>query len=123
VKRTSAHPSVKALRASFASLRPLRVTAGRAPVDGQLWPEGELPAVAADRIFDTPRSAPCRSQLQPDRTDHLLRKAVILTCYRHRFLEGINNVLREAIDSRQVVSLEKTLRRVIREELRKRGAA
>ena len=35
----------------------------------------------------------------------------------------INNVLREYIDSRGVVSLEKTLRRVIREELRKRGAA
>jgi uncharacterized protein (DUF4415 family) len=35
----------------------------------------------------------------------------------------INNVLREYIDSREVVSLEKTLRRVIREELRKRGAA
>jgi len=35
----------------------------------------------------------------------------------------INNVLREYIESRGVVSLEKTLRRVIREELRKRGAA
>ena len=35
----------------------------------------------------------------------------------------INKVLREYIDSREVVSLEKTLRRVIREELRKRGAA
>jgi uncharacterized protein (DUF4415 family) len=35
----------------------------------------------------------------------------------------INNVLREYIDSREVASLEKTLRRVIREELRKRGAA
>lgn len=35
----------------------------------------------------------------------------------------INNVLREYIESREVVSLEKTLRRVIREELRKRGAA
>lgn len=35
----------------------------------------------------------------------------------------INNVLREYIQSRGVVSLEKTLRRVIREELRKRGAA
>jgi uncharacterized protein (DUF4415 family) len=35
----------------------------------------------------------------------------------------INNVLRDYIDSREVVSLEKTLRRVIREELRKRGAA
>jgi hypothetical protein len=35
----------------------------------------------------------------------------------------INNVLRDSIDSREAVSLEKTLRRVIREELRKRGAA
>lgn len=35
----------------------------------------------------------------------------------------INNVLSEYIESREVVSLEKTLRRVIREELRKRGAA
>lgn len=35
----------------------------------------------------------------------------------------INNVLREYIESRDVVSIEKTLRRVIREELRKRGAA
>ena len=35
----------------------------------------------------------------------------------------INNVLREYINSREVVSLEQTLRRVIREELRKRGAA
>ena len=35
----------------------------------------------------------------------------------------INNVLRDYIESRGVVSLEKTLRRVIREELRKRGAA
>lgn len=35
----------------------------------------------------------------------------------------INSVLREYIESRGVVSLEKTLRRVIREELRKRGAA
>ena len=35
----------------------------------------------------------------------------------------MNNVLREYIESRGVVSLEKTLRRVIREELRKRGAA
>ena len=35
----------------------------------------------------------------------------------------INNGLREYIESRSVVSLEKTLRRVIREELRKRGAA
>lgn len=34
----------------------------------------------------------------------------------------INNVLREYVESRNV-SLEKTLRRVIREELRKRGAA
>jgi uncharacterized protein (DUF4415 family) len=35
----------------------------------------------------------------------------------------INNVLREHIESREVVSLEKALRRVIREELRKSGAA
>ena len=35
----------------------------------------------------------------------------------------INNVLRGFIQSRDVVSIEKTLRRVIREELRKRGAA
>ena len=35
----------------------------------------------------------------------------------------INNVLREFIQSRDVISIEKTLRRVIREELRKRGAA
>jgi hypothetical protein len=35
----------------------------------------------------------------------------------------INQVLREYIESRGVVSLEKTLRRVIREELRKREAA
>jgi uncharacterized protein (DUF4415 family) len=35
----------------------------------------------------------------------------------------INDVLRDSIESRRVVSLEKTLRRVIREELRKRGAA
>lgn len=35
----------------------------------------------------------------------------------------INSVLREYIASQGVVSLEKTLRRVIREELRKRGAA
>ena len=35
----------------------------------------------------------------------------------------MNNVLREYIESRDVVSIEKTLRRVIREELRKRGAA
>ena len=35
----------------------------------------------------------------------------------------INKVLREHIESPGVVSLEKTLRRVIREELRKRGAA
>jgi uncharacterized protein (DUF4415 family) len=35
----------------------------------------------------------------------------------------MNNVLREYIESRDVISLEKTLRRVIREELRKRGAA
>jgi uncharacterized protein (DUF4415 family) len=34
----------------------------------------------------------------------------------------INDVLREYVESRNV-SLEKTLRRVIREELRKRGAA
>jgi uncharacterized protein (DUF4415 family) len=34
----------------------------------------------------------------------------------------INNVLREHVESRNV-SLESTLRRVIREELRKRGAA
>jgi uncharacterized protein (DUF4415 family) len=34
----------------------------------------------------------------------------------------INNVLREYVERRNV-SLEKTLRRVIREELRKRGAA
>jgi len=34
----------------------------------------------------------------------------------------MNNVLREYVKSRNV-SLEKTLRRVIREELRKRGAA
>ena len=34
----------------------------------------------------------------------------------------INNVLREHVERRNV-SLEKTLRRVIREELRKRGAA
>jgi uncharacterized protein (DUF4415 family) len=34
----------------------------------------------------------------------------------------INNALREYVESRNV-SLEKTLRRVIREELRKRGAA
>ena len=34
----------------------------------------------------------------------------------------INNVLHEYVESRNV-SLEKTLRRVIREELRKRGAA
>ncbi len=35
----------------------------------------------------------------------------------------INHVLREYIESKGVVSLERTLRRVIREELRKRGAA
>jgi hypothetical protein len=35
----------------------------------------------------------------------------------------INGVLREHIKSRDVISIEKTLRRVIREELRKRGAA
>lgn len=35
----------------------------------------------------------------------------------------INKVLRDYIDSREVVSLDKTLRRVIREELRKRGLA
>lgn len=35
----------------------------------------------------------------------------------------INDVLRKFIESRDVVSIEKTLRRVIREELRKRGAA
>ncbi len=35
----------------------------------------------------------------------------------------INGVLREYIKSRDVISIEKTLRRVIREELRKRGAA
>jgi uncharacterized protein (DUF4415 family) len=35
----------------------------------------------------------------------------------------MNKVLREYIESREVVSLEKTIRRVIREELRKRGAA
>ena len=35
----------------------------------------------------------------------------------------INNVLREHIESHDTASLEKTLRRVIREELRKRGAA
>ena len=35
----------------------------------------------------------------------------------------MNNVLREYIQRRDVVSIEKTLRRVIREELRKRGAA
>jgi uncharacterized protein (DUF4415 family) len=35
----------------------------------------------------------------------------------------MNSVLREYIQSRDVVSIEKTLRRVIREELRKRGAA
>ena len=35
----------------------------------------------------------------------------------------INNVLRDYIESHDTVSLEKTLRRVIREELRKRGAA
>jgi len=35
----------------------------------------------------------------------------------------INNVLREYVQRRDVISFEKTLRRVIREELRKRGAA
>jgi hypothetical protein len=35
----------------------------------------------------------------------------------------INNVLREYIESRDTPSLERRLRRVIREELRKRGAA
>lgn len=35
----------------------------------------------------------------------------------------MNKVLRDYIDSREVVSLEKTVRKVIREELRKRGAA
>lgn len=35
----------------------------------------------------------------------------------------MNNVLREHIQSLSTASLEKTLRRVIREELRKRGAA
>ena len=35
----------------------------------------------------------------------------------------INNVLREYVQRRDVFSFEKTLRRVIREELRKRGAA
>jgi len=35
----------------------------------------------------------------------------------------MNNVLREYIQSRDAVSIEKTLRRVIREELRKRGGA
>jgi len=35
----------------------------------------------------------------------------------------INNVLREYVQRRDVISFEKTLRRLIREELRKRGAA
>lgn len=35
----------------------------------------------------------------------------------------MNAVLREHIESHSTASLEKTLRRVIREELRKRGAA
>jgi uncharacterized protein (DUF4415 family) len=35
----------------------------------------------------------------------------------------MNNVLRDYIQSRDVVSIEKTVRRVIREELRKRATA
>jgi uncharacterized protein (DUF4415 family) len=35
----------------------------------------------------------------------------------------INNVLRDYVQHRDIISIEKTLRRVIREELRKRGAA
>lgn len=105
MKRTSAHPSVKALRASFASLRPSRVTAGRAPVHWQLWPEGELPAVAADRIFDINRSASRRSRYQPDRTDHLLRKAVILTCYQQGPREILSMPCRGYLIQRRGVSV------------------
>lgn len=66
-------PSRRANSARLLRFAPaLPVTDQRAPVRGQLWPEDELPAGAADRTLDQNPIGTMPIQHQPDRTTHLL---------------------------------------------------